>query len=344
MKRNSLTYGRNIVLLFILLLSHAAQAGNKTASAKDSVYLFTSFHEPSTEGLEYIYSYDCLHWDTVPNIVMRPEIGNDKPFTDMLTGERKWPKFGPEKRCLRDPSMVQGPDGTYHLVWTTQWGGNRSFGYAHSKDLVHWSEQREIPVMDSITTNNVWAPEIFYDDDYKLFFIIWSSQIKPDEYTALDSLGKNSPNRLWYTTTRDFVTFSKTQRYYDPQFNSIDAYLLKRAKDDYVLIVKDNRKPGYSNLFCVFGKSPYGPFGNPSERFGRTFSEGPCAMQMPGGEWLIYFDQYHPQEYTAVSTRDFKTFTPMRDKISVPVKHKHGTIVRISKKELDYILKVQKGK
>ena len=245
---------------------------------------------------------------------------------------------------MRDPSMVQGPDGTYHLVWTTQWGGNRSFGYAHSKDLVHWSEQREIPVMDSITTNNVWAPEIFYDDDYKLFFIIWSSQIKPDEYTALDSLGKNSPNRLWYTTTRDFVTFSKTQRYYDPQFNSIDAYLLKRAKDDYVLIVKDNRKPGYSNLFCVFGKSPYGPFGNPSERFGRTFSEGPCAMQMPDGEWLIYFDQYHPQEYTAVSTRDFKTFTPMRDKISVPVKHKHGTIVRISKKELDYILKVQKGK
>ena len=72
MKRNSLTYGRNIVLLFILLLSHAAQAGNKTASVKDSVYLFTSFHEPSTEGLEYIYSYDCLHWDTVPNIVMRP--------------------------------------------------------------------------------------------------------------------------------------------------------------------------------------------------------------------------------------------------------------------------------
>lgn len=341
MKSKFFTACRIFLLLFVLSLTVGASA---KGSAKDSVYLFTSFREPSTEGLEYLYSYDCLHWDTIPNVVMKPEVGNDKQYKDAFTGEVKWPKFAPEKRCLRDPSIIQGPDGTYHLVWTTQWGGNRSFGYAHSKDLVHWSKQREIPVMDSIPTNNVWAPELFYDDERQLFFIIWSSQIKPEEYTDLDRMGKNSPNRLWYTTTKDFVTFSKAKRYYDPGFNSIDAYLLKRAKDDYVLIVKDNRKPGFSNLFCVFGKSPFGPFSNPSERFGRTFSEGPCAMRMPDGEWLIYFDQYHPQEYTAVSTRDFKTFTSMRDRISVPLKHKHGTIVRISKKELAYILKEQKNR
>ena len=33
-------------------------------------------------------------------------------------------------------------------------------------------------------------------------------------------------------------------------FNSIDGFIVKRDKNDYVLIIKDNRKPGYSDLFC----------------------------------------------------------------------------------------------
>jgi hypothetical protein len=192
--------------------------------------------------------------------------------------------------------------------------------------------------MDSITTNNVWAPELFYDDVQEQFLIIWSSQINPSEYTAADTLGTNACHRMWYTTTRDFQTFAPARRYYDPGFNSIDGYLLKRAEQDYVLIVKDNRKPGFSNLFCVFSDSPYGPFGSPTETFGRTFSEGPCAIQL-GNEWIIYYDQYHPQEYGAVSTTDFQTFTPIPERISVPADHKHGTIVRISRQQLDILLR-----
>ena len=304
----------------------------------EEAYIFTSFREPSTDGMRYLYSYDALHWDTIPGIIMPPMIGNEKSYTDAFTGEEKWPNFAPQQRCLRDPSIIQGPDGTFHLVWTTQWSGSRFFGYASSKDLIHWSEQREIHVMDDIPTNNVWAPELFYDEDLKLYFIIWSSQIDPKTYTDADKLGTNNCHRLWYTTTKDFQTFTPAKRYYDPGFNSIDGFLLKRAPKDYVLVVKDNRKPGFSNLFCVFGESPYGPFKNPTERIGRTFSEGPCAVQLPDGEWLIYFDQYHPQEYTAVSTRDFKTFTSAASRVSIPETHKHGTIVKIKKSLLDKIL------
>jgi len=39
----------------------------------------------------------------------------------------------------------------------------KGFGYASSKDLIHWSEQREIKVMKDSLTNNVWAPEVFPD-------------------------------------------------------------------------------------------------------------------------------------------------------------------------------------
>lgn len=308
-----------------------------SAVAGDKAYLFTSFQEPSVRGMQYIYSYDGLHWDTIPGVFLKPEIGNDREYIDAFSGRKQWPKFAPEQKVLRDPSIVKGPDGTYHLVWTTQWMGSRGFGYASSKDLIHWSEQREVKVMDDSQTNNVWAPELFYDDELERFFIIWSSQINPKDYTAADRLGTNSCHRMWYCTTSDFKTFSPARPYYNPGFNSIDGYLVKRAPKDYVLVVKDNRKPGFSNLFCVFGQSPYGPFSHPTQTFGRTFSEGPCALKL-GDEWIIYYDQYHPQEYGAVSTRDFQTFTPIPERISVPATHKHGTIVEISREELQRLL------
>lgn len=305
-------------------------------------YIFTSFHEPSTDGLRYLYSYDGLSWDSIPGIFMSPEIGNDHAYVDAFTGESVLPTFAPDERVLRDPSIVQGPDGTFHLVWTTQWMGSRGFGYAHSKDLIHWSKQVEIPVMQDEPTNNVWAPEVFYDDELKEYFIIWSSMIDPGKRTEADKLGTNNCHRMWYCTTKDWKRFSKAKPYYDPGFNSIDGFLLKRAPKDYVLIVKDNRKPGFSNLFCAFSDSPHGPFSNPTATFGRTYSEGPCAVPIYNKgkqEWIIYYDQYHPQEFGAVSTSDFKTFTPIPNRIKVPAEHKHGTIVKVSHEILDNLLK-----
>lgn len=277
------------------------------AHGKDG-YLFTSFHEPSTDGLRFLWSEDALHWDSIPGLWLVPEKG----------------------KVLRDPSIAAGGDGTFHLVWTTQWKGNKGFGYAHSRDLKHWEEVREIEIMKDLDTDNVWAPELFYDEEQGQYLIIWSSAIPEAEYTDADRLGTNKAQRMYYTVTRDFKTFTKPARYYDPGFNSIDGFLLKRAEKDYVLIVKDNRKPGFSNLFCVFSDSPYGPFHSPSQTFGRTYSEGPCAIPWKDG-WLIYFDQYKPQEYNAVFTRDFKSFVPMKDSIALPPKHKHGTIIRVQR-------------
>ena len=338
MKKHTL----HLILLALLGLTISLGSCRGPAS-EDTAYIFTSFREPSTRGLQYLYSLDGLHWDTLPGIWLAPKVGNDTTYIDAWTGQVQAPKYYPDERVMRDPSIVRGPDGTFHLVWTT-------FGYASSPDLIHWSEQRVIDVMGDIPTNNVWAPELFYDEEQRQFLIVWSSQIDPRSYTAADTLGTNSCHRMWFTTTRDFETFAPAQRYYDPGFNSIDGYLLRRGPKDYVLVVKDNRKPGFSNLFCVFSDSPYGPFHTadnapagttPTTTFGRTYSEGPCAIQL-GDEWIIYFDQYHPQEYGAVATRDFLTFTPIPERISVPANHKHGTIVQVSRKQLDALLEYAK--
>lgn len=312
-----------IFLLILTLFSFLA-----CARKEKEVYIFTSHREPALDGLHFLYSYDGYHWDSLSGVWLQPEIGNKKEYYNYLTKKIEKPRFCPNS-MMRDPSIVQGPDGTFHLVWTLGWSGEKGFGYASSKDLINWSEQSEIQVMADSLTNNVWAPELFYDDEGERFLIIWSSSILPEKYTAADSLGTNSSHRMYYTTTKDFETFAPTKPFHDPGFNSIDGFLLKRAKNDYVFIIKDNRKPGYSDLFCVFSQSPEGPFSEPSVKFAPTYSEGQCAIKV-GDEWLIYFDVYREHRYGAVLTKDFKTFIPIDDKISIPQGHKHGTIFKVA--------------
>lgn len=40
---------------------------------------------------------------------------------------------------MRDPCIIAGPDGVFHLVWTISWN-EKGIGYAHSKDLIHWTD------------------------------------------------------------------------------------------------------------------------------------------------------------------------------------------------------------
>lgn len=275
-----------------------------------TIYLSTSFHEPADEGLRYIYSRDGYHWEEIPGIWLAPEVGTQK--------------------VMRDPSIVEGPDGTYHLVWTSSWRDDYGIGYASSKDLIHWSPERHIVLMeryDSLT-HNVWAPELFYDAEQGEYVIAWSSAI-PGRF--------DGTQRQYYTTTSDFEHFADPQLFYDPGYNSIDGAVLRRGKGDYVLAVKDNRKPGYSHIHVAFGPTPAGPWSNESEPFTPEWSEGPTWAKV-GDDYLIYFDLYRQYRYGAVKTRDFRTFTDITEEISVPKGHKHGTIFMITPSRLNQLL------
>lgn len=270
-------------------------------------YLFTSFHEPADAGLRYLYSEDGLHWDSIKGTFLRPQLGS---------------------QILRDPSIWRDQDNTYHLVWTIAWKGDRGFGYARSKDLINWSDEKRIPVMDHLPdTYNVWAPELFFDDAKKQYMIIWSSLV-PDS-TSINFSEKNKDYyRLYYVTTKDFRTFSEARLLYDPGFSCIDGYLLKQAPGKYVMVLKDNRKPHHSNLKIAFSKNAEGPFTPASEAFSEEWSEGPCVTRVED-DYLIYYSLYQEKRYGAVKTNDFIRFSSMTDSIRLPANHKHGTICKV---------------
>lgn len=324
----------NAMQKFILATVALLTVACSLPQSERDVYLFTGFREPALDGLHLLYSYDGYRWDSLQGVWLTPRIGNQQPeYYNHHSEQMEQTKFYPQS-MMRDPSITQGPDGVFHLVWTLGWAGDLGFGYASSKDLITWSEQRRIPVMEGQKTNNVWAPEIFYDEVKGHFMIVWSSSILPVDYTEADKLGANGCHRMYYTTTKDFVDFSPAAPFYDPGFNSIDGFVLKKGEGEYVTIVKDNRKPGYSDLFCVTAEDAEGPYGHPSEKFAPTYSEGACAVQV-GEEWLIYFDAYKQYRFGAVATKDFKTFTPIDSLISVPAGHKHGTIVKVKESVLE---------
>lgn len=305
-----MTKTTNLILFAFLILFSSCKAENE-------LYISTSFREPATDGLRFIYSKDGLKWDSIPGTWFKPEIG--------------------AQQVMRDPSIVCTPDGTYHLVWTTSWKGDLGFGYANSKDLINWSKPELIEVMkNEPTTVNVWAPELYYDDEKSEFVVVWASCIPNRFDVGIED--ENNNHRLFYITTKDFKTISETKLIYDPGFSSIDATIVKRGKSDYVLVFKDNTRPN-RNLKVAFSKSPIGPYTNASTTFSENFVEGPTVEKI-GNEYVIFFDEYQKFSYGAVKTNDFIRFENISNNISIPKGHKHGTIFRAPATVIENLKKV----
>lgn len=282
--------------------------------AHSSAYLFTSFRDADQKYLRFLYSFDGYHWTNVPGTFLAANVGAKKQF--------------------RDPSISLGPDGTFHLVWTSAWHGDLGFGCSESKDLLHWSAQKFIPVMtNEPTTVNVWAPELFYDADSSNYLVVWASTI-PGRFPDLLEKHENN-HRLYCTETHDFKEFTPAKLFLEPGFSVIDPFILKDG-NRWVLVSKDNSRSNL-NLRVAFSQNPHGPWENMSLPFTSKFTEGPAALKV-GDDWLIYFDSYRQKIYGAVKTRDFKSFTDVTSEVSFPEGHKHGTPIKIPIAILDGLL------
>jgi len=291
----------------------------RTARGANGCYLFSYFIGNGEDGLHLAYSFDGLNWKAL----------NDNK--SLLT-----PRVG--GKLMRDPCIIQGPEGAFHMVWTTSWS-QKAIGYAYSRDLVHWSEQKYIPVMEQEPkARNCWAPEVFYDDRNKQFLIYWSTTI-PGRFPETDKSGDNGLNhRIYYTTTRDFETFTPTKLFYDPGFNTIDATIVK-DEARYILFIKDEtRHPPKKNIRIAVSTQAEGPYGPASEPItGNYWAEGPSAIKI-GDTWFVYFDKYRKGRYGAVISGDLKNWEDISDKVHFPEGTRHGTIFRVSKAILTKLL------
>jgi hypothetical protein len=298
-------------LLFFFLGSLARAAEPATA------YLFTYFTKNGEDGLHLAWSTDGYKWE---------KLNDGKSYLA--------PKVG-RSQLMRDPCVVRGPDGTYHMVWTSGWTEN-DIGYASTKDFITWTPERELPVMaHEPTVRNTWAPEIDYDAKRGEFLIFWASTI-PEKFTETAGASEDKYNhRIYSTTTKDFAAFTPTKLFYDPGFSVIDATFLNADGKHYLIVKDETRNPPKKFLQLASADDLHGPFGKLSAPFSPAglWSEGPTAIKI-GDDYLVYFEAYMKKHYCAMRSRDLKTWEDVTDKMTfvdadTPVRMKHGTIIAV---------------
>ncbi len=304
--------------IFIILL------GGCATKSDNQYFVFSYFVGNGEDGLHLAISRDGLSWSAV---------NHGKSMLFPLVGESV---------LMRDPCITMGPDSTFHMVWTTSWSGN-TIGYAHSKDLINWSKQVAIPVMayeDSVV--NCWAPEINYDPKNDNFIIYWSSTIKgkfPETANSTKN-GARTNHRIYYTTTRDFDTFSEIELLYEPGINVIDASI-KKNSEGYLMFIKNETElpEAEKNISIVYADKitgPYSKLGKPIT--GDYWAEGPTAIRIHG-KWHLYFDKYRKHSYGLLTSLDLQHWTDESEKLQMPEGIRHGTVMEISRKTFDKLQK-----
>jgi Glycosyl hydrolases family 43 len=295
-----------------------------SAQVTDSVYVFSYFKNNGKDGLHLAYSKDGLKWEALHNdeSYLAPELGNEK--------------------LVRDPCIIYGADKKYHMVWTVGWT-EKGIGYASSDDLVHWSPQKFIPVMEhEKDARNCWAPEITYDPVSKMYMIYWATTITGTFPETL-AKGENSYNhRIYYTMTKDFKAFTKAALLFEPGFNVIDASIQVLGKEKYVMFYKDEtvEPVAKKNINLAYAKSINGPYKAVSTPAitGNYWAEGPAPVKVDK-EWVVYFDRYRDHKYGAVKSTDLKQWEEISDSISLPVGLRHGSIIKVPASVVDKLIK-----
>ena len=285
-------------------------------AAAGQAYLFSYFKGNGEDGLHLASSSDGLTWTALKD---------DRSFLTPQVGTR----------LMRDPCICQGPDGTFHMVWTSGWR-DKGIGLAHSKALIHWSPQKWLEVMaHEPGAVNCWAPEIYYDAPTQKYLIYWSTTIpgrfpETEQQTGDRSEGVTLNHRIYYVTTSDFKKYTDTKLFYDDGFNCIDATIVRDGAT-YVMFIKDETKAPIAkkHIRIATADRAEGPYGPASPAFTPDWVEGPTALKI-ADTWHLYYDGYTRHQMEGTRSKDLKTWESITGQLSFPKGVRHGTALAVS--------------
>ena len=225
---------------------HATVSLGKTKDRKK--FRVTVLPLPKAEAKEgYAFAYFTGNDLAGENIYMAASRGNDALKWDELNGGQPILKSGLGTKGLRDPFIIRSPEGDkFYMIATdlsigsgTSWDSSQRQGSQYievweSTDLVNWSEQRHVKVSPD-TAGNTWAPEAHYDEKIGAYVVYWASKIYADNDPNHTG---GTHNKMMYSTTRDFRTFTEAKVWNDPGNSVIDSTVIKEG-DTYYRFTKD---------------------------------------------------------------------------------------------------------
>lgn len=225
--------------------------------------------------------------------------------------------YRPPSGLVRDPSIFKHTDGFYYVTYTTVDGAN--IGFARSSDRVNWTYLGQWPVplccaflpgtgdgtgsasppgfsgsagfsdgpSLSPFTTKAWAPEWFVDGDrvHVILSMSTGGGFVPYLMTALD------PSLRFWSLPVPLDGIGA---------DHIDTTVVKVGAT-YHAFTKNETKKVIEHAVAPSVTGPYSfvPPGN----WG-TFVEGPSVVQLPDGNWRMYFDAYTEGKYLYSDSTD----------------------------------------
>lgn len=294
------------------------------ASETSYVYAYFQGRWPTGghSGVFLSYSADGLHFESMN--------GGDPVFVppdDWSDAEDQ----------TRDPSVTYGPDGLYHMVWTSGIT-TRTIGYASSPNLRDWSTPQLIEMWaPDVTVDNTWAPEILYDDVHGQYQIVFASDLD------------NGDHKQYFVTTADFASFSEPALFYYNNATVIDGMVAKDPRNNrYLMAIKDEQN-GQKNIRMATGPTAQGPWTTdnpiivgPGSAIEGNATEGPSLIEIEN-VWYLYYDAYGAG-YLGVATStdptDPGSWTNLTSQSTMPAgpNAHHGTVFAAPLESIEFSL------
>lgn len=306
------------------------------ADEKYAGYFFTYFTGEGTATGEQVYfalsnGNDPLNWR---------ELNNGKPALTSTLGEKG----------VRDPFIIRSPEGDkfYMIATDLKINGNGNWGRAHtwgsrsimvweSNDLVNWTDQRMVEVAPE-EAGNTWAPEIMYDNTTGEYIVFWASRMFDDASHTGDAYQK-----MMYSKTRDFYTFTEPQVYLDYGYSIIDTTMIEHEGKVY-RFTKDEQNNGASApfgkmIFQEVGDSILDPtFKMINQGVGNIkWVEGPTIFKSNTDEkWYLFVDEFGGRGYVPFETTNLASGVwTLSSNYNLPASPRHGTVIPITQSEYD---------
>ncbi|RDW73432.1 endo-1,4-beta-xylanase-4 [Coleophoma cylindrospora] len=305
------------------------------------------------------YAFAYFKGDSVAgeNIFFAASVGNNALQWQALNGDQPILTSTLGTRGLRDPFIIRSPEGdTFYVIATdlsigsgTSWAdsvriGSRYLEVWESHDLITWSAQRQVLVSPP-TAGNTWAPEAYFDDSIGSYVVFWASSLYAE--ADLNHTG-STYNRMLYSTTRDFVTFSDPVIWQDAGMSRIDSTVIK-VDGVYYRFSKDE---GYNGTGCsdiIEERSSNLRATLPSwtevdacigKKAGTGAVEGPTSFKsnpgdVNGDKYYLFLDEYTGRGYIPLETADIsRPNWVVSNSSSLPKTPRHGTVMPITASEL----------
>jgi beta-xylosidase len=286
---------------------------------KDQIFLF-SYFKGHGDGLHLAVSDNGYSWKALNDdcIFIKPEAGIEK--------------------IMRDPCLILGHDDVFHLVWTAGWN-EKGIGYCYSKNLVEWSPQHYLPVMEhEEKARNCWAPEILYDSRQCQYMIYWATTIDGKFPETQAEADHRYNHRMYYVTTKDFKRFSETKLLYNQGFNVIDGTIVQNGESFLMFMKNETAAPPQKNILFARGNDPLclGMPGTPITP-PQYWAEGPTAVKIDN-DWIVYFDKYKINQIGAVKSKDLVQWEDISHQLSFPEGAQHGYVSNVPRSKLQHLL------